>query len=315
MLKILYNIYFLNFNHPVIDSYHTRLWIRLSNYLLAGNYTVTGRFTKKRKLPEKQSGDQKLVVSLTTFPERIENVWLVIESLLAQSHKPDAILLWLSSGEFDGKVSLPKKLMLQEERGLQIRFCEDNLLPHKKYFYTMQEYPEANVVTVDDDVIYHPTLVEKLMECHRLYPSSICGTLLRKIEVNRNRVLPYNEWSYLRTNSEPKFENQMIGVGGVLYPANSLHSDVFDKDSLRKFSLYTDDLWLKVMSLKKGTRIAGISGEFPRLFMPLVITKTGRLADENIGNNKNDKSFQRLIEYYNISVTDFKKRGSREPAS
>jgi hypothetical protein len=49
--------------------------------------------------------------------------------------------------------------------------------------------------------------------------------------------------------------------------------------------------------------------------MPLVITKTGRLADENIGNNKNDKNFQRLIEYYNISVTDFKKRGSREPAS
>jgi len=39
--------------------------------------------------------EQKLIVRLTSIPDRINRVFLTIESLLQQSLKPDQIILWL----------------------------------------------------------------------------------------------------------------------------------------------------------------------------------------------------------------------------
>ena len=43
---------------------------------------------------------EKIIVSLTSFPGRINEVWICIESLMRQTFKPDAIELWLSLKQF-----------------------------------------------------------------------------------------------------------------------------------------------------------------------------------------------------------------------
>jgi hypothetical protein len=53
----------------------------------------------------------KIIVSLTTFPERITIVQETIKSLLTQTVKPDAIVLWLAESQFPNKENeLPEEL-------------------------------------------------------------------------------------------------------------------------------------------------------------------------------------------------------------
>ena len=40
----------------------------------------------------------KVIVSLTSFPARIDKVYLCINSLLRQSFKADKVILWLADG-------------------------------------------------------------------------------------------------------------------------------------------------------------------------------------------------------------------------
>src|SRR5690554_2625875 len=50
-----------------------------------------------------ESRDGLYVVSLTSYPSRIEDVWISIECLLRQTFKPDKIILWLAQSEFPEK--------------------------------------------------------------------------------------------------------------------------------------------------------------------------------------------------------------------
>jgi hypothetical protein len=248
------------------------------------------------------SDNRNLIVSLTSFPGRIEKVWLAIESIMDQSLKPDQIILWLAKEEFDGKKSLPKNLTRLEKRGLEIRFCEDNLMPHKKYFYAMQQYPESIVITIDDDMIYSPFLVEKLVENNKKYPKAICCSILREIEFDdQNNPLPYREWSYVRENKKPDFKYHVMGGGGTLFPPKSIHDEAFNVKNLKKMALRTDDLWLKIMSLKNGAKVMSIAGEFDRFFVPLIFKEMNRLADDNISQNINDRNLQALYRHYGIN--------------
>ena len=53
-----------------------------------------------------------VIISLTTYPGRINTVWLAIETLLRQSVKPDAIILWLSTDQFKSLSDIPHSLLV-----------------------------------------------------------------------------------------------------------------------------------------------------------------------------------------------------------
>ncbi|MBB3185993.1 hypothetical protein [Microbacter margulisiae] len=276
---------------------------RAINYYCRLFYKLTSPFYKlavNKRLDALQNG---YIVSLTTFPPRINKVWITIESIIHQSKKPDAIILWLSNEEFSDSSVLPKKLLKLQKRGLEIRFCSGNLMPHKKYFYAMQEYPKANIITIDDDMIYPPNLLHMLIKTHLQYPLAICCSITREITIINKHIAPYNEWKYVRHNTLPSFKYLTIGVGGTLFPANSLNKQAFNQEEIQKRAIRADDLWLKVMSLLNQTPVISISGEFSRFFPPIIIRDNKRLMDENIGQGKNDLIFNELMKHYHISYS------------
>jgi hypothetical protein len=71
-----------------------------------------------------ENREVKYIVSLTSFPARIEMVWITVESLLRQNFKPDAIILWLTNQEFPDK-KIPESLMRMQAKGLEIRYCDN----------------------------------------------------------------------------------------------------------------------------------------------------------------------------------------------
>lgn len=302
MLNLLYKIYFLRFKSMFIDSSHIRIITRLTNILLPFCWLTYRK--KKHKL--KHVDNPNFIVSLTTFPKRIDKVWLTIESILRQIDKPDKIILWLYDGEFDGYDSLPKSLQKQQKRGLDIRFCSENLMPHKKYLYTIKEYPHANVITIDDDWFYPSDLISKLKKYNKIYPDSILCPYTREIKIVDHELLPYKKWGKVSENSSPTFRLLTMGGGGTLFPPKALHNDVFDIDLIKKLSLTADDLWLKIQSIRNGTKVVSIAGEYTRFFMFTIIKDNILLTKTNIVEGKNNEIFNALIEYYKIPLNLFK---------
>ena len=86
--------------------------------------------TQKRNCKAGISEDGPVIVSLTTYPGRIDQVWKTISSLLNQTLKPKRVILWLAKEQFPaGK--LPESVQRLTTRGLEICYCED-LKSHKK---------------------------------------------------------------------------------------------------------------------------------------------------------------------------------------
>lgn len=195
-----------------------------------------------------------VIVSLASYPPRIESVQVCIESLLSQSVRPEKILLWLYAGEFPhGVDDVPASLVALQDEVFSIEWTDVNLKPHNKYFWTMQRYPEAVVVTTDDDIAYMPTMLEELLQCHREFPRSVVGNRTHIMLVDeRGALCPYGSW--LKEQEVVLHEpSQMLiatGVGGVLYPPQLLPAETFDIERIRATVLRADDLWLKAMEIK-----------------------------------------------------------------
>ena len=126
--------------------------------------------------------ERELVCSLTSFPARIDEIWISIETIFRQTYKADEIVLWLSKNQFAGQ-ALPQSILNCQEKGLTIRWVDGDLRSHKKYFYVLQEYKNKNVdvVLLDDDLYYPDRLLENLVSMAHRHPHSICATRLHKM--------------------------------------------------------------------------------------------------------------------------------------
>ena len=99
--------------------------------------------------------NKKIIVSLTSYPARIDVVNTTIESILNQSLKANRIILWLAPEQFPNKEKdLPDKLIKLKKYGLIIDWYHD-IGSYKKLIPTLKLYPNDIIVTADDDVLYN----------------------------------------------------------------------------------------------------------------------------------------------------------------
>lgn len=238
---------------------------------------------------------EKIILSLTSYPARIEKLYKVIQTLLIQTMKADKILVWLSLEEFPQKGrELPSQLMEMKKYGLEIRWCKD-LKPHKKYFYVMQEFPDDIIITVDDDVYYSPVLIERLYKSYLRFPFAVSCARANRITLgNDGKTEEYSKWQ--RVNSEyenkPAMDLLAVGVGGILYPPKCLPQESFNEETIHQTCLYQDDLWLKIMELKKNVPVVLIEAQD----CPIIyVENTQKTALHSSVNQKgNDVAIQKI---------------------
>ncbi len=241
----------------------------------------------------------EIIVSLTSFPARIDKVWITISSLFNQTLKPKRIILWLAEEQFPGKEkNLPSSLVNQKKRGLEIRFCDD-LKSHKKYFYTMKENPDDVIVTVDDDMLYPENMLEQLWKSHIKNPGVVYCNYAHKITFDDNgNIKPYRKWiSGYGESINPNIRVMPVGCGGVLYPPHVLDERLFDKEKIKVICPQMDDLWLKTMALLKGTK-AAICKEGSQIYFDMTGTRKSGLQHINVGQNKNNEAIVSIVNEY-----------------
>lgn len=254
-------------------------------------------------LPKPLREGRNVVISLTTFPARIKNVWMVIDCLFRQMVPPSEIILVLSLKDFPlGTKELPKTLQRYQTIGLKIKFVNENLKPHKKYYYAVQREDGKCVVTVDDDLFYRKDMLLKLWQLHSENPDCVCANNGRIIQLTSQGT--FASYSFWQVANEKAKGNDLvaIGFGGVLYPAKFYrgNKNLTDIEKIKTYCLNADDLWLKANELVKNTQV--VKGEYYPDPATIPHTTVSSLQRHNrIGpSNNNDKQWSRLDGVFNL---------------
>lgn len=260
--------------------------------------------TKKR--------NKKVIISLTTIPDRFDKVWLTTESLLRQQKKPDKVILWLAEDEFHG-IKVPKVLKRQQKKGLEIRYCK-NLKSYKKFYYTMLEYQNDYVLVVDDDFIYSEKLLAEMISVSTCYPGCIVCNHAHKIRADKNGLFPYLRWLRYEDRKirgkNPSFQNFMTGCGGILFPVWLLDKEIFREDIFMKIAPTADDVWLNFNAWRSGLKTVMTRGVLGYMIPVHSSSDTG-LYLKNIKPKtescecENDYQIRDVLEYFNLNVNEY----------
>lgn len=266
----------------------------LANIFVPIWFFITNLFDKKRL--SENNRDRKVIVSLTSFPARINRLWIVVECMFRQTYSADIIVLWLSKEQFKGLESLPKNLLKLQKRGLEIEFCDGDLRSHKKYYYALKKYPKDIIITIDDDVFYHSKLISDLIDAHSEFPNSVCCNRASRIIIKDGIVSPYNDWEYIWNKVGPDYNVFPTGCGGVLYPSGALNEDVFNEEIFMKYCMYADDIWLYFMAQLNNTKL--VKTNATNELIPIFNRGDVKLTSINVDNGLNDIQLNEARDYY-----------------
>ena len=232
-----------------------------------------------------------LIVSLTSFPPRFGILHRTVESLLAQSIRPDHIILWIAEADLP---LLPGKVRSLEKRGITIRGCED-IGSYKKLIFALAEHPEAFVATADDDIYYEPRWLEELVSAAEPFEKVIVCQRAHRIKLGRDgSAAPYDEWGVNVLDAaarRPSTDLVPTGCGGVLYPPHSLSAEVADVALFQRLCPTADDLWFYWMGRKAGSKVVKAGNRFSMIEWPLADSHA--LSEANAGGG-NDRQIRNL---------------------
>ncbi len=269
-----------------VDSVVRHILVYLSNWILPISFAVS-HGNKSYQLNTTKKQGKKLIVSLTTFPARINKVHLTIETILRQSKKPDLIILWLSGQQFESLESLPKNLLDLQKRGLIIRFVDEDIRSYKKFYYTLREYQHDDVITIDDDLFYRSDMIESLLLKAEHHPSSIIANYAHRIKYDKGDVIPYDEWENNQTLKDGQGYDLFFGSGGgTLFRPGLLNPLVLSKEDFLSVCPFADDIWLNAMCRVNDTDVVKTS--YCSLLLP-VISRSTTLTSTNVNDGFNDR--------------------------
>ena len=186
---------------------------RMIRYNIRHDLLIHEAITSKEPgITQNKLCNEEVVVSLTTYGRRLLGVSSTIESIMQGSVKPNRICLWID--ESLKNITFPQTLLNQVKRGLEIGFCKD-IGPHTKLVPTLAKYPEASIITIDDDAIYDYDLVETLVSSHIAHPKCIVTKRVGRLVLEPTESQGYKaQWGGVNNRYEPSLLHKQSGVGG-----------------------------------------------------------------------------------------------------
>lgn len=277
---------------PKLDNMHRGWSLETQSFFVVAQ--------KKEKRIE--NSDKKIIASLTSYGERINSVHLAIETILNQSMPVDKLILWLAEDEFNFD-NLPNNLeILYKKNLIEIKFCKD-IKSYKKLIPTLKLYSDEIIITFDDDVFYDKELVEKLYEEYLKYPETIhCGRGHKILFDSKKNILPYSEWNQKSDNHLEDYDIFPTGAGGILYPPNCFHKDIYDETLFLNLAPNADDIWFKAMTLLNDRKSKILSQNYKQYANIVTIegTQENSLYFKNLYEGLNDKYLKDVFNHYNL---------------
>lgn len=254
-----------------------------------------------------------LVVSLTSYKGRFDNLHLTLRSLLLQEMCPDLLILWIAEDE---KADIPEAVWQLEQYGLNIHFCED-IRSYKKIIPTLTSYPDSFIATADDDIFYQPNWLKELVNSWDGDNKTIVAHRAHKIVLDKkSKPVTYQKWKW-EVGADEASDGLIVptGCAGVLYPPNVFHSDVNNIDAFMKLSPTTDDIWLYWMASLNGAKAKCSNHDFSIIEWPSQASSETSLWQKNINEGGNDLAVRKLMERYGFPTINATKPAISRKAS
>jgi len=214
---------------------------------------------------------------------------------------PNKIILWLSNDLVNKP--LPNMLERQVKRGLEIKYCED-IRSYKKLIPALQQYPDDIIITIDDDVIYNYDVIELLYKSYQQYPDCVHALWAHEMMLDdQGNVIEYGEWKSTTDDFSPSKMTFPVGCAGILYPPHCLDDEVLNKDAFMSICPHADDVWFKMMALKKSTLARMIpTGLHERHYFDNPLWQDRGLTQTNVNTHGNDEQIKRVLDKYQIKI-------------
>lgn len=233
------------------------MWI---DYAVRQGFVATGAFVRLPLLLNAASHsdasfpqDGDTVISLTTHGTRLKSAAAAIASLLVGNVRLP-VHLWLDPVDFHAR--WPEALQGLADRGLQVHESSGGLGPHTKFYGTFQRYPDRNVITVDDDVLYPRTFAQKLI--HAPSDTTITAYRAHRVVLDEEGIAPYRRWKPVKTPG-PSVLNFATGVDGVRYPREMVQFVAQRGTEFLDLAPRADDVWLNHCALRAGFPVKQVS--------------------------------------------------------
>ncbi|HCY73830.1 MAG TPA: hypothetical protein DHU75_07065 [Rikenellaceae bacterium] len=255
--------------------------------------------------------DTDIIVSLTTHGKRLsESAPYGIYSLFTQTVLPNRIVLSISQDDWNDD-NLPPLIKRLQQSGLEVLYCRD-VRSHTKLLPALAKYPDNPIITVDDDMIYEPHMIEELVTAynHSDRKTVLCrqGCFPKK---QNGKYISYMQWDdsgcFMTIN--PNVFVKCIspaGVSGVLYPPRIFDKEIFNDDVFLKIAPHTDDIWFWLMEVRSGIKAELVLHTQRQqdisvsMIEYLQENESTALYFENCFNGRNDKEMYALLEYYGM---------------
>ena len=218
-------------------------WIALLFYRRRRQRTFIRAALAERKI----SDDRRLIVSLSTLPDRIDRLGPTIRCLLNQTRPPDEIVLALPqfSVRQNRRYTVPN--YLRDFPRLRILHCETDWGPATKSIPVVQTElaggrGETLIMVVDDDRIYPRDAIETYLHYSAQLPNAaLCfrgGPMPRSLDWRDSKLFFANK---IR---EPRRVAVMTGCGSYLVQPRFFDSAFWDYSTAPPGAFYMDDMWI-----------------------------------------------------------------------
>ncbi|SHF47948.1 Glycosyl transferase family 2 [Modicisalibacter ilicicola DSM 19980] len=192
----------------------------------------------------------RVIVSCTSTHDRLELLFYAVKSISRQTFKPDRFYINISREPYLRDKGIKKLPSWLEDEDATVNFVE-NIGSYRKLLPILSEAEESDlIITIDDDVLYHPDWLKRMVETAREHPSEIvCG---RAKSIKKNffgKYQSYYNWRRIK-KSRSGFWLLPIGCAGIAYRKNLIDESFINDRRFLDIAQVNDDLWFRVASLK-----------------------------------------------------------------
>ena len=234
-----------------------------------------------------------IIVTLTSWTKRINNVKVVVESIMNNTVQPDRVYLNLSQTEFEG-IELPKDLVeyFNSDDRLIINWIPgSNTRAMKKVFPILKYLQDDDIIIdADDDILFPKDLIEcRLKDFENNGKKySISSNIHRSVGFNgQMRVVSatslfqkkmFNHWqrfvtqTILDTNNDDRTYLYIIWLNGYL------------NKSCTKWDIHT---LLEKYDMKVGFTLKSVTGGFKtgKIYDRIAQKEFNKISEKNIFNS------------------------------
>src|SRR5881392_596871 len=213
------------------------------------------QFIRETLANSSRSGHPRVIVSLSTVPDRINNLSPTIRSLLNQTRPPDEIVLAIP--EFSIREQRPYLVPKYISRLPRVRVlhCAEDWGPATKFIGAIQDELAAGrqntlIMVADDDRLYPRDAIETYLYYSEQLPNAaLCF---------RGAAMPSTlDWDdakmiYAKDLREPRPVAVITGCGSYLIQPRFFDGSLWDYSGAPSVAFYIDDIWISAWLSRRG---------------------------------------------------------------